>query len=96
MKLEGFVNMVTKLKEMKPGYASCICSPAIYELIKPEFGIYGKKFISIKIFKENYFPDDTAWLLDEEHTNIYIKDGLVGLINQAAKKIILKKEIDNA
>jgi len=71
MKLEAFMDMVTKLKEMKPVYASCICSPAVYELIKPEFGVHGKKFIGIKIFKENHFPDDTAWLLDETHTEIY-------------------------
>ena len=95
MKLEAFMKMATKLKEQKPAYASCICSSTTYELIKSKFEVYDEKFIGINIFKENYFPDDTAWLLDEDYTDIYLKDGLAGLINQMAKEITLKREASN-
>lgn len=83
MKIEAFINMATKLKEQKPIYASCICSPKTYQMIK-KFGPHGKMFLGIMICEESYFPDDRVWCLDEDYTKIYREKGLAGLIAHIA------------
>ena len=83
MKLEAFVKMVNKLKEQKPVYKSCICSPKTYQMIK-KFGPYGKMFLGITICEEAYFPDDRVWCLDEDYTKIYHEKGLAGRIAHIA------------
>ena len=83
MKIESFIDMVTKLKSMKPKYESCICSSKVIGWVKM-YAKKGKLLYGINLFEERYFPEDTVWLLDEAQTKIYIEKGLAGLIAHIA------------
>lgn len=98
--MEEICDFVEKFQVESYSYPhGIICSEETVRLLKNEFESISRNKVNsilyldgIPICAEKYFIEDKLWILNKELWEIYLKDGLAGLIKHMAIKSVKRRK----